>query len=43
MKNQASRPDFGIQGKSLCICFVFLAIVYFLFLRSRLQGIYVQD
>jgi len=42
-KNQYGSPGFGIHGKSLCICFVFLTVVYFLlFLRISLQVIFVH-
>ena len=45
MKNQAGSPGFGIQGKiSVHMCFyVFCSrIVYFIFLRIRMQVISVQ-
>jgi len=45
MKNQASSPDFGIQGKIFVyICFMCCALsfVYFLFYRIYMQEIYVQ-
>ena len=44
MKNQAGSPDLGSRGKiSVYIFFMFyaLAIVYFMFLRIRLQIIFV--
>jgi len=31
MKNQASSPSFGIQGKSLCMSFMCYALTLFIF------------
>ena len=45
MENQASSPDFGIQGKiSMCMCFMCYALALFIFLcfRIRMQVISVQ-
>jgi len=42
MKNQSGSPAFGIQGKFFVyICFVFLPLYIFYFLRILLQVIYV--
>jgi len=43
IKNKFGSLSFGIQGKSLYIYFVFLAIVYFMFLRITLQVIFVHS